>query len=189
MSASRSSTPDSLHSVEAVDNASDYLIIGKAVRPFGVRGEVKLLPITDRPERFKELEYLYIQRENRFRKVRIERARVSGKGVILKLEGLDTREQADLMRNRLVYVDREHAAALDEASFYYYDILGCMVATREGEELGTVEDIRNFGSCDIYVVRRQGGEELLVPAIRDVITSIDVPRKRIEIVLVEGLLE
>lgn len=172
-----------------MSETTDYLIIGKVIRPFGIRGEVHVHPITDHAGRFTEVDHLHLRGGVVPRTLRIERARISGNRVILKVEGVDTRDQAERLRERLLYVDREHAAELAEGSYYYYDLLGCRVVTGEGEELGTVEDIQNFGSCDVYFVRGSGGRELALPAIRQVIRSIDLSRKRIEIDTVEGLLE
>jgi 16S rRNA processing protein RimM len=172
-----------------VHKTTDYLIIGKVSRSFGIGGEIKLVPITDRGERFKELEYLYVREGDGYRGLRIERTRIAGDKVILKLEGVSTREEADQLRHQLLYVDREHAAELEEDSYYYYDILGCTVETTTGENLGVVRDIQNFGSCDIYFVQRTDGEEMLIPAIRDVIADMDLSRKRIVIEPVDGLLE
>ncbi len=168
---------------------SDYLIIGKIMGPFGTKGEVKLLPITDDPSRFRTLESLYIKQGSLFQGKKMESVRFANKYVLLKLESIDSRDEASLLTGNYVYTDREHAAKLDESSYYYADINGCTVKTAQGEVIGEVFDIQNSGSCDVYRVRLKdsSGKEVLIPAIRDVIKRIDVGRKEIIIEVIEGL--
>ncbi len=167
---------------------SEYFIVGKILKPFGLKGEVKVLPITDDPARYGDLEFVFLKKGDSYMRVGVEGAFLHGGYVRLKLEGCRTREDGDKLRNRVLYIDRPNAAALEEGSYYYYDLLGCRVRTGDGEELGTVEDIRNSGSCDVYVVRSVSGEEYLIPAIRDVIHEIDVQEKKIIINVIDGLL-
>jgi 16S rRNA processing protein RimM len=176
-----------------VKNGIDYLVIGRIVRPFGIRGELKVIPLTDNAERFICLDFCYVMEPGngpQFHRCDIEQARLSGQFVILKLHDVDTRTDAEKLRDVTIYIDREHAATIDDESHYYYDIEGCTVKTVKGEIMGTVVDIQNAGSCDVYCVRRSesSNDELLIPAVRDVIKSIDIQRKEILIEIVEGLL-
>lgn len=168
----------------------DYLIIGKVLRPFGIRGEAKVLPITDDASRFRHIGYVYLKDGTGFYRNTVEQVRVSRNQVILKLEAVSSRDEAEALRDRLLYIDREHAAPLDGSSHYYFDIQGCTVRTMEGEVLGTVYDIQNAGSCDVYVVRTEGpyGKEILIPAVHDVIRNIDTKNKEIRIEVIDGLL-
>ena len=93
-----------------------------------------------------------------------------------------------MLRGELLYIDRAHAAKIDSSRYYYYDLCGCTVKTIHGELLGTIHDILNTGSCDVYFVETNNREgDLLIPAIGDVIKKIDVERKEITVDLVEGL--
>ncbi len=168
----------------------DYLIIGKIVRPFGTRGEVKLLPITDDINRFHSMDFIFFRRGEQFEKVAVENVRISMDAVYIKLEGVATRDDAERLRNSLVYIDREHAAQIDDSSYYYYDIMGCTVKTEQGDTIGTVFDIQNAGSCDVYCVRPAGSSdgELLIPAVHDVVKNIDIGKKEIYIEALDGLL-
>ncbi len=167
----------------------DYLIIGKVLRPFGIHGEIKVLPITDRLDRFKDLEFIFLKRDRSFIKIDIEDVRLMRGYAQLKLRGYDERNDADKLRGELLYIDRENAARIEKDSYYYYDILGCSVITQEGEPLGMVFDIQNAGSSDVYFVRPRNSEsrEFLIPAISDVVKEIDVAKKEIVIQLVDGL--
>ena len=150
----------------------DFIVIGKIVRPFGIRGEVKLLPMTDTVERFRELGSIYLEVEGSYHREVVENVKVANNGVILKLESVGNRDEAEFLRNRYVYIDRKNAAPIDDGSHYYYDIQGCTVKTVEGEVLGTVSAIQNAGSCDVYFVRPEGlsNREILIPAIQDIAT-------------------
>jgi 16S rRNA processing protein RimM len=160
--------------------------VGKITRPFGIKGEVRVLPITDDPARYVDMNAVYIGGHKR--RVALEYAKVGNRYVIVKLEGCDAVEDADRLRDELLYVTRDEAATLEEGSYYYYDLNGCTVETAEGKTIGTVFDIQNTGSCDIYFVRSEAdGTEHLVPAIWDVVKEIDVSNKRIVIEPVEGL--
>jgi 16S rRNA processing protein RimM len=159
------------------------------VGPFGIKGEVKLLPITDDPGRFTMLQSLYLKQGTLFQSKRMEGVRFANKYVLLKLEGFDTRDEASHLTGLSVYTDREHAAKLDDSSYYYADINGCTVMTEQGDIIGEVFDIQNAGSCDVYRVRSgdSSEKEVLIPAIRDVIKRIDIERKEIVIEVIEGL--
>jgi 16S rRNA processing protein RimM len=168
---------------------TDYLIIGKITRAFGIRGEVKVLPITDSVRRFEELEVVFLSTGNGFRPLAVDHARTAGSSAVLKLSGIDSRDAAEQLQDELLYVDRMHAAELEKGSCYFYDLLGCTVTITDGTIVGTVQDIRNFGSCDLYFVRRPDGSEVILPAVKDVVESIDLDTKNIVIRPVEGLLD
>jgi 16S rRNA processing protein RimM len=169
---------------------TDYLIIGKFLRPFGVLGEIRVLPITDRAERFLDLDFIYIKKRNTgFSKLKVEAARLISAYAQLKLHGYNSRDDVEPLRGMFLYIDREHAVEIDEGSYYYYDIIGCSVFTQEGENLGRVFDVQNSGSNDVYFVRSadSGSDEILIPAVGDVIKEIDIDRKKIVINMIEGL--
>lgn len=169
---------------------TNYLIIGKVLKPFGVKGELKLLPITDNLERFHSLESVYIRKGAVFQKNGVETVRFLNKFVLLKLKNCDSRNIVEQLRGQYLYIDREHAAKIDTSSFYYHDLIGCTVITQKGDVIGTVFDIQNAGSSDVYFVRSQDKKqrEILLPAISDVIKKIDIRKKEIIIEVIEGLL-
>ena len=165
---------------------TDYLVIGRIVRPFGIRGELKVLPTTDDAGRFTCMDHIYMKRHDEFFLQQVDRARLSKDFVLLKLQGVDSRTDAEKLRNAAIYIDRAHAAEIDEDSHYYCDVEGCTVKTVQGEIVGTVVDIQNAGSCDVYCIRRTGSsvDELLIPAVQDVVKSIDIQKKEILIEIV-----
>ncbi len=167
----------------------DFLIIGRFLKPFGVRGEMKVLPATDTLERFGELSFVYVHENREWKKCDLEGVRFNGNRVLLKLKGYDTREVVEKLTDKYLYIDRAHAVPLEDDNYYCYDLCNCRVSTTAGKNLGAVCDIQNAGSCDVYVVRRncEGEDVFYIPAVKDVIRKIDIRNKEIIIEEIEGL--
>ena len=108
--------------------------------------------------------------------------------VLLKLEGINTPEQADLLRNAYLEVDRENAVPLKEGTYYIVDLIGLEVYTDEGKLLGKVDDIYNTGANDIYVIKDELGKQVLLPGIKDVIKNVDLEGEKIIVHLIPGLI-
>jgi 16S rRNA processing protein RimM len=161
------------------------LAIGRIVRPWGVRGEVKVEILTDWPERFALLEYVYLGEEAV--PYRLERFRLHQGYALLKLAGCDDRNAAESLRGQVVQVPREKAILLDEGEYYVYQIEGLEVWTDEGEFLGRVVEVLFTGSNEVYVVRGLRGE-VLIPAIADVVLEVDLEGGRLVVRLVDGLI-
>ncbi|MFC2023556.1 ribosome maturation factor RimM [Chloroflexota bacterium] len=167
-----------------------YLIIGQVVRPHGLRGELKVLAMTDDPSRFGLLEQVYLGREDEEPVTRsIEGYRMDKDGVLLKLGGCDDRAAAEMLRGLLVQIPLEAALPLEEGEYYEHQILGLDVWTASGEHLGAVSQIIVTGANDVYVV--QSGDpkrrEILIPAIEDVVLEVDLEGGRLVVELPEGL--
>ena len=108
--------------------------------------------------------------------------------VLIKLKGIDKVEQAEELRNAYLTVSRDSVEELEEGRYYIVDLLGLEVYTDEQVLLGTLEDIFNTGSNDIYVVKDKQGKQILLPAIQDVIKQIDIENKKIIVHLLPGLI-
>jgi 16S rRNA processing protein RimM len=152
------------------------MVIGEIAGSFGVRGEMKVQPLTDFPERFDTLTEVFVGRQRRV--VTVERVRKQGDRFILKLEGIDTPEAVDTLRRAELAVPREQAMVLPEGHFYLEEIIGAAVFDESGGEVGTVRDVLRTGSNEVFVVRGGAGERL-IPVIADAIASLDVAEKRI----------
>jgi 16S rRNA processing protein RimM len=116
----------------------------------------------------------------------VQRARLQGHFVLLKLEGLDTRDAAERWRNALVDVPAEERVPLPRGHYFWEDIIGLTVRTEDGEELGRVREILETGANDVYVVKGSGGERL-IPAIKQVVTEIAPERGEMVVSLLPGL--
>ncbi len=169
---------------------TDFLIIGKVIKPFGIKGEVKLFPITDSMQRFNDLKSVYLKKGITFQKVAVKSARASNKFVLLKLNGYDSRNDVESLQGKYIYVARENAAKIGDGSYYYYDLLGCTIKTLQGDVLGTVYDIQNAGSCDIYFIRSCNSkqEDFMIPAVSDIVKEVNIRAKEIVIEVIDGLL-
>jgi 16S rRNA processing protein RimM len=148
-----------------------YLTVGLVTRPHGVRGEVRVAPDTDFPERLLALRRVYLSRDGRRTSHTVERVRPQGAAFLLKLASVDTADAAERLRGAALQIPRSEAAPLPEGQYYIGDVIGLRAETTDGERLGWVEEVLRTGSNDVYVVRG-GGREVLVPAIADVVREI-----------------
>lgn len=171
----------------------DYFRIGLFLRPHGIKGELKLLPLTDNLKRFTRLSDAFIEApEGVYQTTVVESARVAAENsVIIKIKGIDSVESAEKLRDKYLCVDRAHAVKLPAGAYFVKDIIGCEVFSTAGEALGKVIDVYETPSTDVYVVR--GEKKLSVPALKKLLTNVDVENRRIvfdsEILAEVGLFE
>ena len=165
------------------------LEIGQIVNTFGIKGEVKVKPFTDDIKRYDKLKKINIEQKNSKKEYEIENIKYHKDMVILKLKGIDQIEQAELLRNSYLKIDRNEEEPLEENTYYIVDLLGLSVYTEEDVLLGILDDIYNTGSNDIYVVKDSLGKQTLLPAIQDVIKEIDIENQKIIVHVMKGLLD
>ncbi|MDD2573225.1 MAG: ribosome maturation factor RimM [Bacillota bacterium] len=167
----------------------DYYRIGYIANTLGLRGEMKVLLISNVPDRFEDLKDCFINSGNIRLPVEVERYRPYKKNcVALKLKGYDDANSVEALKGRYLEVDRANLAKLEEGHFYMFDIIGCKVFTTDGELLGEVEDVLSLGTNDLYVVKGERGE-ILIPAVKEMVKDIDIAKKTIRVQLPEGLVE
>ena len=167
----------------------EYFEIGQIVNTSGLKGVIKVKPFTDDIAKFNDLETIYISVKKELKEFKIEQVRFSKNMVFLKLEGIDTIEEAEKYRNLYLKIKRDKDEKLDKDTYYIVDILGCKVYTDEQKELGIVDDVFETGSNDVYVVKDEAGKQVLLPAIKEVIKNIDIENKTIIVHLLEGLIQ
>jgi 16S rRNA processing protein RimM len=168
---------------------SEYITVGKITTSCGIKGEVKVIPYTDFPERFAHTKRLFICKEGFRCEVELERANCCGKYIIMKLEGIDSPEKAAEYRNALLQIPRDEVWPLPEGSYYHFQIVGLKVFTVDGLFLGQVVDILETGSNDVYVIRDDRKKEHLLPALRDVVRDIDLEKGLMVVQPLPGLFE
>ncbi len=151
----------------------DYLLIGEITKPQGVRGELKLRPVTCDPSRFEEMNIAYLKDGDGYRPVRIQVRSASADAVFLRMEGIETRNDAEEMRGTALYIDRAHAVALDNDSNFLCDLIGLKGVLTDGGEIGRLIEVMQPGGNDVYVFRGTPGE-VLVPALRSVVVRVDL---------------
>ena len=164
------------------------LEIGQIVNTFGIKGMVKIVPFTDDIRRFDKLEKVYIKTKRDKKEYEIEEVKYHKNMVLIKFKGIENPEDAALLKNSYLIVDRKDANPLPKNSYYIVDLLGLEVYTDENVFLGILEDIYNTGSNDIYVVKDEKGKQVLLPAISEVIKNIDIENKKITVHLLNGLI-
>jgi len=170
----------------------NFLSVGKLANTHGVRGELKIFPFTDFPEvRFaKGKELLFISPEDGTQlKVKIVSSREQKTVFVVKLEGFDNINQVEKYKGWDVKVPKEEAVEAEDNAYYFHEIIGCTVMTNEGEELGAITDILTPGANDVWVVKRKGGKELLIPFIEDIVKEVNIAEKTVKIEVMEGLLD
>jgi len=155
----------------------EYYRIASVVRPHGVRGGVKLLPLTDSVERFRGLREAFLEERGAYRPVRLSSVAVQPDSVTLHIEGADTREQAEALRGAYLCVDRAHAVKLPPDTYFVADLIGCEVTDTAGRSYGRITDVLETGANDVYVI--EGESEVLVPALKRVLREVDPERKRV----------
>lgn len=149
--------------------------VGQITKPHGVRGEVKVLSLTDSLERFRTLKNAYIDGKL----INITSVKLQKDRAILKIEGIDSVEDAEGYRNKYIEVKREDAIELPEDSYYVADLMDCTVYDTDGVELGKVYDVIETGSNDVYWVKGEGKSEVLIPAMKTIVTKVDIENNTI----------
>jgi 16S rRNA processing protein RimM len=162
-----------------------YLIIGRVLKPWSYRGEIKIEILTDFPDRFASLRKVYLGDDAK--PFSVERAHLHGKFVLVKLEGVDSDKAAAKLRGQLIYVVREEGVQLPKGTHFLYELIGLNVITTDGKPLGEIVDLLDTGANDVYVIR-DGLREILIPAIEDVVKEIAIERGEMVVELMDGLL-
>ena len=165
-----------------------YLEIGQIVNTFGIKGMVKIKPFTDDINRFDKLEKVYIKNKEGKKEYQIQEVKYHKNMVLMKLEGVDTLEQAEILRQSYLLVNREDEEPLEEGVYYIVDLIGLEVYTDENVFLGNVDDIFNTGSNDIYVIKDGKGKQILLPGIPEVLKNVDLENGKITVHLIPGLM-
>ena len=144
---------------------------------------MKLIPLTDFADRFDGLEKVFVDD----RIFQIEYVKAIGNALVIRFDGIDNREAARLLTNKMLTVDRKDAAPLEDGEYYTFDIIGLEVFALDGQKLGVVENVLKTGSNDVYVTRTEVGGELLIPALKRVVKEIDIADGRM--IIDEKMLE
>ena len=163
-----------------------FLEIGQIVNTHGLKGDVKVDPWCDSPDFICEFDEFYLKDGST---VEVERARVQKNVAIVKLKGVDSVEQADLLRRTVLYIDRDDVE-LDEDVFFIQDILGCEVKDADSGELyGKVTDVLKTGANDVYQITNGDGKNYLIPVIDDVVIDTDIESGVITIRPLKGIFD
>jgi 16S rRNA processing protein RimM len=165
------------------------IAVGRITRGVGLKGELNVSVLTDTLQRFEKLKTVWVGAdESQVVKHAVTALRLTSSAVVLKLKGIDSRTAADELRGLLLFVAEKDAVVPEKGSYFIHDIVGMSVETESGEAIGTVREVMELPANDVWVVEGEG-KEFLIPAIKDVIRLVDVQRRRVVILPLEGLLE
>lgn len=164
----------------------DYIKVGKIVNTHGVKGYIKCIPLTDDLERFEELEYVYTEKDNIKRT--IDDVWYQKGLVCLKLKDIDDMDKAELFKDTYISIVEDQLRVLPEDSYYLFDLEGIDVYSNNGDYIGKISEIYQTGANDVYEVKNNKNS-YLIPAIKDVVKSVNVQDKKMIINVIEGLLE
>jgi len=165
--------------------------VGKIVNTHGIRGEVRVISRTDFPEeRYKvgNKLFLFLPKSKVPLELTVKTHRTHKNFDLLTFEGYENINEVEKFRDGMLKVPESHLAALEEDEFYFHEIIGCLVATTEGEEIGKITEILTPGANDVWVVKGKGGKEYMIPYISDVVKKVDIKEQVVIINPLEGLL-
>ena len=162
----------------------DLLEVGKIINTHGLRGEVKVIPWTDTPDVFEDLETLYLKNND---VLTISSVKYQKNNLIVKFKELGDINEAEKLKNQVLYAERSALGELPEGVYYIADLIGLSVRKESGEGVGKIKDVLQTGANDIYVVAREGAKDLLVPVIPNVVLSVDIDGGEVTVSLPDGL--
>lgn len=162
----------------------DLLEVGKIINTHGLRGEVKVIPWTDTPDVFEDLEMLYLKNND---VLTISSVKYQKNNLIVKFKELGDINEAEKLKNQVLYAERSALGELPEGVYYIADLIGLSVRKETGEEVGKIKDVLQTGANDIYVVAREGAKDLLVPVIPNAVLSVDIDGGEVTVSLPDGL--
>ena len=161
----------------------DDVVVGLVLGPSGLNGDLKVEVLTEFPARFAPGSVLYL----RGRRTRVERSRNQKASLVVKLDLVTDRAAAESLRGEYLTVPQHQVDRLPHGSYYHFQIMGMSVWSEDGESLGSVKEILSTAGNDVYVVADDAGEDLLIPAIADVVLDVDPGSSRMTVRIPEGL--
>lgn len=163
--------------------------IGKIIGHFGYKGEVKVMPLTDFPQRFKQLKKVNVESKGHVFVKEVETVKNHANGWVLKLSGIEDQETAKEFRGSMLQVDENDVYPLPEGYYYHFQLKGLKVFDNQRGYLGELAYIIETGANDVYVVESERYKEILIPAIKQVITVIDLQAKTMQVDLLPGIID
>ena len=155
------------------------LLIAKVLKPQGIKGEIKIMPLLDTAESLSDIENIFIDNKH----YSVDASRINGSFVYLKLSGIDSMEKAELLRDKEIMIEDALAPKLEEGRYYIKNLLGCDVIA-DKKVIGKVKEIYQNGSADVYELSSAKGR-ILFPFLKKLIKKVDIENKRIEVLLKE----
>lgn len=167
----------------------EYLVVGKILSSWGIKGQIKVEPLTDDPKRFTKLKEVFIEFADETVSYRVLSVLfINQYFPVLKLEGINSVEEANKLRRCYIKIYRKDAVKLPKNRYFICDIIGLCVFDEQGGSIGTIVDVFQTGANDVYVIKNKDKTEILIPAIKEVIKEIDIKNGYMTIRLLEGMI-
>ncbi|GAA0228795.1 ribosome maturation factor RimM [Metaclostridioides mangenotii] len=170
-----------------MDEKLAHFKIGQIVNTQGLKGEVKIYPLTDDINRFDDLDKFYLDKDLQ-KEWEVEKVRYKGKMVIMKIKAIDSIEDAERLRNKFICVGRESTRELDEDEFFIADMIGIDAFTVDGDRLGVLREVLQYSANDVYVIEGDG-KEYLIPAILKFVPEINMAERKMIIDPIKGMID
>lgn len=170
----------------------DFLVVGQLGRAHGVKGEIRMLLLTDFPERLQTGLVVFIGEQHkpiRIASCRGQRQSTNKEFMLITIEGYDDREKVEMLRNQMVYVRADDRPPLPDGEYYQHQLLGLRVIDEDGRGLGVLTEILRTGANDVYIIKPVTGREILCPAIDSTILDVNLKRGEMRVHLLPGLME
>lgn len=175
--------------VEERQMLDGLLRVGVITSPHGIKGEVKVFPTTDDPQKFKRLKSVILYNGKEEKTVDITGVKFFKQFVIVKLKQCNSMNEAELLRKQEFYITKEQSGTCGEDENFVVDLIGLQVLTDQGEMLGRLTDVMETGANDVYVVEMENGKEVLLPAIKQCILRVDLEKQEMLVHIMDGLLD
>ncbi len=164
------------------------IAVGKVVKPFGIRGDLVIFPMTDSLERFKKLERVFVGHTvDSVAETQVTHVVVEPRGVRLRLSDFASRTAAESLRGALLFVDQKDAIKPKKGSYFAHDLVALKVVDTEGNDVGVVREVIKYPAHDVYVIERNG-KEIPIPAVKEFIKNINLEQRTMTVKLIDGML-
>lgn len=170
------------------NNHPERIRVAKVINTHGVHGEVKAIPLSDFPERYAYLKRVFVEGDE-IKECTVQSARWNKNMLLLKFEGIENANDAALLKNKYLAIDRQEAVLLPEDEYYIFEIIGMEVVDINGQRIGTIKDVLQNPANDVYVIRDEENREILVPALKSIVKQVDLERKTMIVELPPGLVD
>lgn len=166
----------------------ELLQVGGIANTHGIKGEVKVFPMTDDPKRFCGLDKVLLDTGREYLELEIEQVRFFKQFVILKFKGIDNINDIEKYKGKGLWITRDQAVECEEDEYFVADLIGLRVMDEQGDKLGEIRDVISTGANDVYVIDMCDKRELLLPAIKECILQVDMQERCMKVHVLEGLL-
>ncbi|KAA3608433.1 MAG: 16S rRNA processing protein RimM [Calditrichaeota bacterium] len=162
-------------------------LIGKVLKPQGIKGEVKTEIITSFPEHFEELSEVFLDEDANIA-IEIEKTRFAKNFVYIKFRNIQSRNEAEKLRNKNLYIPESELFPLEDDEFYHHQIIGLDAVSEQGDYIGKITDVETYPENDMLIIKSKDKMTHLVPVVKELIKDVDIESQIVTIKVIDGLL-